>query len=85
MLKQFFLLLMCFGFVHCSDPTKGNLDFVFSEITISELSSGYDSGKFSIEQVTQTYLNRIENIDQNGPRLRSIIEINPEALSIAQA
>ncbi|MGB2404528.1 MAG: amidase [Flavobacteriaceae bacterium] len=85
MLKQFFLLLVCFGFVHCSDPTTGNLDFLFSEITISELSSGYDSDEFSIEQVTQTYLNRIKNIDQNGPRLRSIIEINPEALSIAQA
>lgn len=84
-LKQILLLLVCFGFVHCSDPTTGNLDFLFSEITISELSSGYDSDEFSIEQVTQTYLNRIKNIDQNGPRLRSIIEINPEALSIAQA
>jgi len=34
--------------------------------------------------VVQAYLDRIKTIDQNGPRLNSIIQINPDALKIAE-
>jgi len=59
-------------------------DFQFLETTIKELSTGYTQGDFSIEMVTQAYIDRIEQIDQNGPALRSIIQINPEAIAIAK-
>ena len=60
-------------------------DFELNEITISELQAKMESGKYSSEQITKLYLNRIEAIDKNGPKLNAIIEINPEALDIAKA
>ena len=42
-------------------------------------------GEASAVQLVQTYLDGIEKIDRNGPRLNSVIELNPDALSIAEA
>ncbi|GCE16460.1 amidase [Dictyobacter kobayashii] len=53
------------------------------EATILELQSLMAEGKLTAHQLTEYYLERIHNIDQNGPTLRSIIEINPDALEIA--
>lgn len=58
---------------------KPNLE----EITIPELQEAYKQGKYTITAVVQEYLNRITEIDKNGPQLHSIIEINPDALAIA--
>lgn len=60
-------------------------DFELNEITISELQDKMKSGTYSSEQITKLYLDRIYAIDQNGPKLNAIIELNPEALSIAKA
>ncbi|WP_293890392.1 amidase [Flavobacterium sp.] len=60
-------------------------DFELNEITISELQEKMESGKYSSEQITKLYLDRIEAIDKNGPKLNAIIELNPEALAIAKA
>lgn len=57
--------------------------FELNEITISELQEKMNSGTLSSAEITQKYLDRIEQIDKNGPQLRSVIEINPEALEIA--
>lgn len=54
------------------------------EMTISQLQKGYREGSFTIRQVVQAYLDRIEEIDRNGPALNSVITINPDALSIAE-
>jgi len=53
------------------------------ELTISQLQKGYKEGKFKIRDVVKVYLDRIDEIDRNGPRLNSVIEINPDALMIA--
>lgn len=58
-------------------------DFEFEEITIPELQKGYANGDYTITQVIQSYLDRIEDIDQNGPQLNSIIQVNPDAIDIA--
>ena len=58
--------------------------FVLDEETISSLGKKLDSGKYSSEQLVELYLRRIENIDKNGPKLNAIIEINPDAVSIAK-
>lgn len=55
------------------------------ELTILQLQSGYAEGKFTIADVVRVYLDRIIEIDKNGPKLNSIIEINPDALQIAAA
>ena len=58
--------------------------FVLDEETISSLGKKLDSGMYSSEQLVELYLKRIENIDKNGPKLNAIIEINPDAFSIAK-
>ena len=58
-------------------------DFDLNEITIDELQQQMQSGKFSSVDITQKYIQRIKQIDQSGPTLNSVIELNPDALSIA--
>jgi amidase len=59
--------------------------FELDEVTIAELQSGFASGKYSAHNLTEKYLSRISEIDQHGPMLNSIIELNPDALAIADA
>jgi amidase len=59
--------------------------FEFDEITIADLQDGMKSGKYSARSIAAKYLARIGQIDKQGPALNSVIEINPDALSIAEA
>ena len=59
--------------------------FELEEITLKELAEGMASGKFTARRITESYLERIEAVDRNGPQLRSVIETNPDALDIAEA
>jgi len=54
------------------------------EMTIQQLQQGYSDGKYTVKEVVQIYLDRINEIDRNGPVLNSIIVINPDALEIAE-
>ena len=42
-------------------------------------------GRYTARQIAELYLRRIDEIDRNGPGLRSVIEVNPDALTIADA
>ena len=53
-------------------------------MTIGQLQQGYKDGKYTVKDVVNDYLDRIIEIDKNGPKLNSIIEINPDALQIAE-
>lgn len=66
-------------------PAESKDDFELNEITISELQDKMATGEYSSEKVTQLYLQRIEAIDKKGPALNSVIELNPDALTIAKA
>jgi len=66
------------------DGITSNSDFQFEEITIAELQKGYTNGDFTITEVVQSYLDRIQDIDQKGPQLNAIIQVNPDALVIAE-
>jgi len=57
----------------------------FSEASIAELHDAMQRGETSAEALVHWYTDRIEAIDHSGPELRSIIEINPDALQIARA
>ncbi len=88
-MKKLLNLLILSVYFSCQAPvinTESNVsrEFRLNEITISELQEGYKSGEFSIKEVVQAYLDRVELIDQNGPALNSIIQINPDALLIAE-
>jgi amidase len=43
------------------------------------------SGQLTSRSITEMYLKRIDEIDRNGPAVNSVIELNPDALSIADA
>jgi amidase len=60
---------------------KAPTPFEFEEATIAGLSSGMADGSLTARSLTRSYLDRIEAID---PELHSVIEINPDALSVAQ-
>jgi len=55
----------------------------YNEITIAELQNGMSSGKYTARSIVEHYLARIDAIDRQGPTLKSIIEVNPDALQIA--
>ena len=57
--------------------------FEFDEITADGLQRMMESGEHTARSVTEAYLGRIEALDRQGPELRSMIEINPDALEIA--
>ena len=54
------------------------------EATIPELQAAMESGRLSSRKLVQSYLNRIARIDSAGPTLRSITEVNPDALEVAR-
>ena len=53
--------------------------------TIAELQSGLAKGEFTAVALVEKYRQRIAAWDQSGPQLRSVIELNPEAIRIAAA
>ena len=59
----------------------------FSEIesaSIAELSQLMEEGRLTSAQLVDFYLQRIDSLDQNGPKVNSVLLVNPEAKEIAQ-
>ena len=65
---------------HSEDPDN----FIFMEFDINQIQNGYNEGSFTVKELVQAYLNRIDAVDRNGPALISLIVINPDALAIAE-
>jgi amidase len=59
--------------------------FELEEITVAELQEGMKAGKWTARSIAEKYLSRIEKLDKQGPTVNSIIELNPDALGIAEA
>ena len=60
-------------------------DFALQEDTLSSLAERMRTGELTSEAITAAYLERIDAIDRAGPRLRAVLETNPEALAIARS
>lgn len=60
-------------------------DFALQEITIDALQEKMRQGQYTARSIAELYLKRIAAIDQAGPSLRAVIELNPEALALADA
>ena len=54
-------------------------------LSLLEIQAQMQSGGLTAHTLVELYLARIEAIDRNGPRLNSVIELNSEALEIADA
>lgn len=66
----------------CQSSSEGDSGFNFEETNVLTLQEAMARGELSAVQITQHYLDRIESLN---PLLRAVIEVNPDALSIAAA
>src|ERR1051326_2430857 len=64
--------------VQTAIPTQHN------EATVAQLQAEMAYGKTTSEQLTQEYINRMLALDQNGPGVNAVIELNPDALVMAR-
>jgi len=55
-----------------------------NEETVAQLQAEMAAGTLTSVQLTQYYIDRIMALDQNGPNVNSVIELNPDALRMAQ-
>jgi amidase len=59
--------------------------FELDDLSLADLQSAMAAGKFTARSITEKYLQRIEHVDKQGPSVNSVIEINPDALAVADA
>jgi amidase len=78
----------------CDEPSREQLPnavnqknpgagFELSENTIDDLQQKMKAGTHTSRSITEAYLKRISELDQSGPKINSVIELNPDALAIA--
>src|SRR3546814_7911647 len=60
-------------------------DLAYAELDIADLQARMTDGNLGSRELTQAYLDRIAAIDDAGPRLNAVIELNPDALEEADA
>ena len=54
-------------------------------MSLTDLQQHMQSGRYSSHSLVEKYLDRIKDIDRNGPAITSVIELNPDAKSIASS
>jgi amidase len=59
--------------------------FEFDEATTADLQNAMKAGKHTARSIAESYLARIDEMDKRGPAVNAVIELNPEALAIADA
>ncbi len=83
------IALLVFLNLSCQQPNEKSIgtrieNFKYLELDISQIQQGYKDGSFTIEELVQAYIDRIEEIDRNGPKLNSLLLVNPDAMEIAR-
>src|ERR1700744_2767691 len=68
-----------------AEGSKPNYDFELDEFTVDMLQQKMKDKTYTSHTITQLDLTRINDIDKNGPKLNAIIELNPDALDMANA
>ena len=63
----------------------GPAGYAILEASIAGLQAAMGSGQLTARVLVQSYLARIRVIDRSGPRINSILELNPDARAIAAA
>ena len=60
-------------------PPSAPLD----DLTIADLQAGLAAGRYTARSLVEQYQARIESMDRQGPTLHHVLELNPDALTIA--
>ncbi|HEV2145905.1 MAG TPA: amidase [Longimicrobiaceae bacterium] len=66
-------------------PGTAVAPFELDEATVAELQEGMRSGRYTSRSITEAYLARIEALDRRGPALQSMLDLNSDALAIADS
>jgi amidase len=66
-------------------PAAATAAFPLEEATFSDLAAKMASGEETARSLAEKYAARIAALDRTGPALRSVLEVNPDALAIADA
>ena len=88
-MNQLMLIVYLLVIVSCQPrttkvQTPEPANFKLEEQTIQQIQQGYRDGSFTIKEVVQAYLDRIDSIDKKGPQLNAMIQINPDVIMIAE-
>ena len=67
-----------------SPTTAERKKFRLAEATIADLQHAMASGHESSVSICEKYLERINDLDRRGPKLRAVLELNPDAIRIAR-
>lgn len=59
--------------------------FDFDDATVESVKAALASGQVTCRELTRHYLGRIEALNRKGPELRAVLEVNPDALALADA
>jgi amidase len=65
-------------------PAASIQAFELDELSVEELQQGMRSGRWSAQRLCELYRERIGQVDAAGPRVNAVIELNPDALTIAR-
>jgi Amidase len=64
--------------------TNNNVPTEHNEATVAQLQAEMASGRLTSEALTKEYIARIIALDQNGPGVNAVIQLNPDALALAR-
>src|SRR5580765_4488785 len=76
-------LIAASGALLAQTPRVASFDL--EEVTIAELQQRMAAGRETSRSIVEKYLARIDDLDRRGPELHSVLELNPDARSIADA
>src|SRR5256885_6947822 len=83
--RTFVASLAPMGLLAAAPSRARNGDPLPLELSVAQLQEAMQSRRVTAALLAQACLRRIEAIDRQGPQLRSVIELNPEALALAKA
>ena len=78
--KKIFCVVVIIAGVRAAEPA-----FPFAEATIDGLQARMAAGTLTARELTAAYLERIAQVDKAGPKLNAVLELNPDALAIAES
>lgn len=83
----FLAAFLLFPAIAMADPgsSGANVPSQLNELTVAQLQGMMSSGKLTSVKLTKYYLTRILALDNEGPGVNSVIEVNPDALAMAKA
>lgn len=85
MYKNLSLLFLVGGLILGVLTPASAKEFNLEDATILKINAAFDDGSLTSEKLVSLYLERISAYDKTGPRINALINVNPEALSVARA